>query len=110
MLGICLYKTLSWLVCYKPAGQCLPGCGVWVIVDFDSKYNILLGETRAHGVPIHEERKKVQNKYLHNYSKISTPYNIKLTHVGVEGVTLTVIPSRLFKGTGTQDLIWLKVV
>ena len=30
--------------------QYFPGCGVWVIADFDSKYNILLGETRAHGV------------------------------------------------------------
>ena len=54
--GICLYHTLPWLVCYKPAGQCFPGCGVWDIVDFDSKYKILLVETRAHGVPIHEKK------------------------------------------------------
>ena len=92
--GICRYKTLPWLVYYKLAGQCFPGCGVGVIVDFDSKYNILLGETRAHGVPIHEERKKVQNKNLHIYSNFSTPYNIRLTQVGVEGDTQTVLPSR----------------
>ena len=48
-------------------------------------------------VPIHEEKKKVKNKNLHNYSKISTPHNIRLTHVGVEGVTYTVLPSRLSK-------------
>jgi len=59
-----LYNTLVWLVCYKPAGQCFPGCGVWGTVDFYSKYKILWGETRAHGVPLHEERKKVQNKDL----------------------------------------------
>jgi len=35
---------------------------VWVTVDFDSKYNILLGETRAHGVSIHEERKKCKTR------------------------------------------------
>ena len=39
-------------------------------------------------------KKKKEKKY---YSKISTPYNIRLTHVGVEGVTCTVIPSRLSK-------------
>ena len=77
-----LYNTLPWLVCNKPAGQCFPGCGVWDVEDFDSKYNILLGETRIHGVPIHEERKKFQNKNLHNYSNISTPYSIRMTHVG----------------------------
>ena len=79
--GICLYNMLVWLVCYKPADQCFPGCGVWVTVDFESKYKNLWGETRAHGVPIHEE-----NKNIHNYSNISTPYCIRLTHVGVEGV------------------------
>jgi len=42
--------------------------GWWVTVDFDSKYKIVWGETRAHGVLIHEEEKnKVQNKNLHNY-------------------------------------------
>ena len=45
---------------YKPAGQCFPDCGVWVPVDFDSKYKVLWGETIAHGVPIHEEEKKFQ--------------------------------------------------
>jgi len=59
---------------------------VWGTVDFDSKYKILRGETRAHGVPIYEKEKKGQNKNQHNYSKISTPYNISLTHVEVEGV------------------------
>ena len=52
--------------------------GVWVSVDFDSYYKILWGETRDHGVPIHERKKKVQNKNLHNYSKMSSPYNIRL--------------------------------
>ena len=51
----------------------------------------------AHGVPIREEEEKVKYKNLLNYSKISTPYNIRLTHVGVEGVTCTVLPSRLSK-------------
>ena len=49
---------LHWLVCYKPAGQSFPDFGVWVSVDFDSKYKILWGETRDHGVPIHERKKK----------------------------------------------------
>ena len=44
------------------------------------------GETRAYGVSIHEEQKKVQNKNLHKYSNIYTPYSIRLTLVGVEGV------------------------
>jgi len=35
---------------------------VWVSVDFDSKYKILRGETRAHGVPIHEEEKKFKTR------------------------------------------------
>ena len=71
--GICLYNTLLWLVCYKPTGQWFPDCGVWVTVDFDPKYNILWGETRAHWVPIHEEEEKVQNKNLHNYSNFFHP-------------------------------------
>ena len=50
-----------WLVCYKPAGQSFPDFGVWVSVDFDSKYKILWGETRDHGVAIHE-RKKTSKK------------------------------------------------
>ena len=51
-----LYNALFWPVWYKPAGQCFPDCGVWVSVDFLSKYKILWGETRAHGV-IHERKK-----------------------------------------------------
>ena len=75
-------------VWYKPAGQCFPDCGVWVSVDFDSKYKILLGETRAHGVPIHEEEKKFETRiYICNYSHISTLYNMRLRQVGVEGET-----------------------
>ena len=69
--------------------------GCWVSVDFDSKYKILWGETRAQGVPNHEEEEKFQNKNLHNYSNFSTPYNIRLTQLGVEGETHTVLPSRL---------------
>ena len=70
----------------------IAGCGLHV--DFDKKYKILWGETRAHGVPIYEEKKKVQNQNLHNYSNISTPYSIRLTQVGVEWDTQTVLPSR----------------
>jgi len=51
-----------WLVCYKPAGQSFPDFGVWVSVDFDSKYKIFWGETRDHGVPIHERRKNCENR------------------------------------------------
>jgi len=32
------------------------------LVDFDSKYKILWGETRAHRVPIHEEENKFKTK------------------------------------------------
>ena len=84
-------KVLLLPVCYKPAGQCFPDCGVWVSVDFDSKYKILWGETRAHGVTIYEEEKKVPNQNLHNYFNIYTPYSIRLTHVGVEGVCFLVL-------------------
>ena len=55
---------LHWLVCYKPTGQSFPDFGVWVSVDFDSKYKILWGETRDHGVPIHE-RKKIFKKIIY---------------------------------------------
>jgi hypothetical protein len=63
---------------------------VWVSVDLYFKYKILWGETRALGIPIHEEEEKVQIKNLLNYSKIYTPYNIRLTHVGVEGYTIDI--------------------
>jgi len=36
--------------------------GVRYTVDFDSKYKVLRDETRAHGVPIHEEEKKVKTR------------------------------------------------
>jgi len=32
--------------------------GWWVSVDLDSQYKIVWGETRAHGVPIHEKKEK----------------------------------------------------
>ena len=73
----------------------------WVSVDFDSKYKILWGETRAHRIPIHEEEEKVQSKNLHNYSNTSTPYSIIMTHFGVARVTDSVgylLPSRLSVG------------
>jgi len=50
-----------WLVCYKPAGQSFRDFGVWVSVDFDSKYKILWGETRDNRVAIHD-RKKTSKK------------------------------------------------
>ena len=57
------------------------------------------------------KKKKIQNKNLHNDSKISTPYNNRLTHVGVEGVTCTVLPSRLSKKyakmASIRQLFWL---
>jgi len=31
--------------------------GWWVTADFDSKYKILWGEARAHGIPIQERKK-----------------------------------------------------
>ena len=36
--------------------------GWWDSVDFDSKYKILWGETRAYRVPIHEEEKKFKTR------------------------------------------------
>ena len=55
----------------------------WVTVDCDSKYKIVWGETRAHGVPIHEKN-KVQNKNLYNYSLPPPTYIFRRMHVGVE--------------------------
>jgi hypothetical protein len=57
-----MYNALVWSVCYKPAGQSFPGRGVLDSVDFDSKYKILWGETRAHGVPIHKEKNKFKTR------------------------------------------------
>ena len=94
---ICLYNMLHWLVCYKPAGHSFPDFGVWVSVDFDSKYKIVWVESRDHRILILEEKKKVEKKNLQNYSNISTPHTIRMTQVGVEGVALTGYPSRLFK-------------
>ena len=53
---------LHCLVCYKPAGQSFPDFGMWVSVDFDSKYKIVWGETRDHRIPFFEEIKKVEKK------------------------------------------------
>ena len=99
---ICLHNMLNWLVCYKPAGQSFPDFGVWVSVDIDSKQKILWGETRDHREPIHERKKKLQNKNLHNYSNISTPCNIRQTQVGVEGETHTVLPIADCNSTSIQ--------
>jgi len=71
------------------------GCGG--TVDFDSKYKILRDETRDHGVPIHKKEKKVKTRIYIIILKFPPPHNIRLTHVGVEGVTYTVLPSRLSK-------------
>ena len=81
---ICLYNMLLWLVCNNQTLQCFPDCGVWVSVDFDSN-------TRFYGVKLglmgylFMKKKKVQNKNLHNYINISTPYYTRLAQVGVEG-------------------------
>ena len=56
--GICLSNMLLWPVYYK---QVFLVIGWWATVDFYSKYKILWGETRDHGVPIHE-RKKTSKK------------------------------------------------
>jgi len=56
---VCMYNVLLWLVCYNPTGKCFPGCGVGGFVDFDSKYKMLWGETRAHRVPMHQSITKV---------------------------------------------------
>ena len=36
--------------------------GGWANADFDSKYKNLSGETRAHGIPIHKEKKLSSKK------------------------------------------------
>jgi len=69
--SVCIMYYLTSLL-YKSAGQCFPDCGVWVSVDFDSKCKILCGETRAHGVPIHEEEKKFKTR-IYIIVQIFTP-------------------------------------
>ena len=59
---------------------------LWGTVDFNLKYKNLWGETRAHGVPIHEENKKFKRRIYIIIPNISTPYGIRLTQVGVEVV------------------------
>ena len=88
-----LYGAFFCLIRYKLTGQYFPDCGVWVTVDFDSKYKILWAESIGPMGNLFMKEKKVQNKNLHNYSNISTPmYNIRLMHVVVE-----VLPSSLSK-------------
>jgi len=53
------------------------------------------GETRAHGVPIHERIKKFKTRIYIIIPIFPPPHTIGLTQVGVEGVALTGIPSRL---------------
>ena len=67
---------------------------MWVSVDFDSKYKILWGETRAHGVPMHEEENKFKAR-IYIIVPIFTPPTvaISLTHVGVEGVCFLEVPA-----------------
>jgi len=63
----------------------------WVTVDFDSKYKMLLGETMSHGCTyLFVKKFKTRICII-----IPTPYNIRLTYVGVEGVpvTYTVLPA-----------------
>ena len=85
------------LVGYKPAGQSFPDFGVWVSIDFDSKYKIVWGETWDHRIPILEEIKKLKKRVYIIIPIFPPPHTTRLTHVGVEGVALTGIPSRLFK-------------
>ena len=65
--GVHLYDTLLWSICYNQTDACFHGCRVVGYVDFNFQYKILLYETRAHGVPIHETKNKVQNEKQHNY-------------------------------------------
>jgi len=46
---------------------------VWGTVEFYSKYKILKAETRAHGVPIHEEEKKFKTRIFKIILKIPPP-------------------------------------
>jgi len=45
---------------------------VWGPVDFESKYKMLRGETRA-GVPIHEEEKKLKTRIYKIILKFPPP-------------------------------------
>ena len=72
--GIYMFDMLLCLVCYKPTSQCFPDCGVWVTEDFDSKYKILWGETRAHVEPIHEEEQKFKSRIYIILSIFPLPY------------------------------------
>ncbi len=73
--GICLYDMYATLASLLQTNWAMfmwlwgvGFCRFWF-----QKYKILWVEITACRVPIHERRKKVQNKNLHNYSNISTP-------------------------------------
>jgi len=67
---------------------------VWVSVDFDSKYKILWGETRDHGVPIHEE-KKLQKKESTSLFQNFHPLYYQTDASWGGGGDFSVYPSRL---------------
>ena len=60
--------------------------GLWVTVDFDSKYKILWDATKAHGGTYIFMKKTMFKTRI--YIIIPTPYSIRLKHVGVEGGNL----------------------
>ena len=82
---VCRIRYFSLSATRYITGNCFPGYGVWVTVDFDSKYKILWGETRAHGVPFHEKKTSSNTRIC---IIIPTPYHIRLTHMGGRGVTV----------------------
>ena len=63
--------AIVWLVCYNPTLQCFPDCGVWGTVDLIQNTRFYGGETWAHGLPIQEEEKSLEQEstklfqYLH---------------------------------------------
>jgi len=82
---VCMIRYFSQSVTIKLAHVFMVA-GWWVTVDFDSKYKILWGETRAHGVLVPYRfllmKKQIKTRIC---LIIPTPYNIILAHVGVEG-------------------------
>ena len=70
--GICLWNTLLQPFCNRLIGTKLFS---WLrgSVDFDSKYKILMDETRAHGVPIHEDEKKFKTRIYTIILKLPPP-------------------------------------
>ena len=81
--------------------------GVWFL-------SILIPNTKFYGVKPGSKgyqfmkKEKIQNKNLHNYSTIYTPYSIRLTQVGVEGVCfLADCLRRYAKMASSRQLFWL---